>query len=82
MSRAHLIEELESIGLTEAEIAEVEIWMAGDSCMPPDPTWYKLYDHYSHEMPYGTMKGRTGDPSEWVFNRLDAVEAHRFGVGS
>ena len=32
-----------------------------------------LFDYYSNtgEMPYGTMKARTGDPFEWVTNRLD-----------
>lgn len=32
-----------------------------------------LFDYYANtgEMPYGTMKGRTGDPYEWVTQRLD-----------
>ena len=32
-----------------------------------------LFDYYasSGEMPYGTMKARTGDPYEWITQRLD-----------
>jgi hypothetical protein len=32
-----------------------------------------LYDYYSDagEIPYGVAKGRTGDPFEWVTQRLD-----------
>ncbi len=32
-----------------------------------------LFDYYasSGEMPYGTMKARTGDPFEWISQRLD-----------
>lgn len=31
-----------------------------------------LYEHYLNngEMPYGTAKARTGDPYEWVSERL------------
>jgi hypothetical protein len=31
-----------------------------------------LYDYYSDngEMPYGTMKARTGDPYNWISDRL------------
>jgi len=31
----------------------------------------KLFEHYIWEMPYGTAKGRTGDPCQWLFNKLD-----------
>jgi hypothetical protein len=36
--------------------------------------YHALYDYYSDqgEMPYGTAKGRDGDPYEWVSLRLDA----------
>lgn len=32
-----------------------------------------LFDYYANagEMPYGTMKARTGDPYEWISRRLD-----------
>jgi hypothetical protein len=38
-----------------------------------DDLYDALYDYYANagEMPYGTMKARTGDPYEWVTQRLD-----------
>lgn len=35
--------------------------------------YHALYDYYSDagEIPYGVAKGRTGDPFEWVTDRLD-----------
>jgi hypothetical protein len=29
-----------------------------------------LYERYMHEMPYGTAKCRTGDPYEWITDRI------------
>jgi len=29
-----------------------------------------LYEHWLHEMPYGTAKARDGDPGEWIAERL------------
>lgn len=36
------------------------------------PLFEDLYAFYSStgDMPYGTMKARTGDPSEWIFQRV------------
>ena len=33
----------------------------------------KLYNHYidSGEMPYGTAKGRDGDPDYWILDQLE-----------
>jgi hypothetical protein len=31
---------------------------------------YVLFDRYSEDMPYGTMKGRTGDPYEFICDRF------------
>jgi hypothetical protein len=36
-----------------------------------DDLYGALYDYYFDEMPYGTKKARTGDPYEWISNRLD-----------
>lgn len=35
-------------------------------------TYDKLYQHYCNngEMPYGTAKARTGDPDQWIYDRL------------
>jgi hypothetical protein len=30
-----------------------------------------LFDYYSDEMPYGTMKARDGDPMDWILTKLD-----------
>jgi len=30
----------------------------------------KLFDYFMSEMPYGTAKARTGDPDQWIVNRL------------
>ena len=37
-----------------------------------DDLYHALYDYYSDngEMPYGTMKARTGDPYNWISDRL------------
>jgi len=37
-----------------------------------DDLYHALYDYYSDngEMPYGTMKARTGDPYNWIGDRL------------
>lgn len=29
-----------------------------------------LYDYYFDEMPYGTQKARTGDPLNWISDRV------------
>jgi hypothetical protein len=45
-----------------------------------DDLYYALYDYYFEEMPYGVAKGRSGDPKEWISDRLDQdlndMEAH------
>ena len=35
-----------------------------------DDLYDALYDYYFDDMPYGTKKARTGDPYEWVSQRL------------
>jgi hypothetical protein len=35
-----------------------------------DDLYEALYDYYFDDMPYGTKKARTGDPYEWVSQRL------------
>ena len=50
---------------------EVKNFIAGQELS--DDLYHALYDYYSDhgEMPYGTMKGRDGDPYEWVHMRFD-----------
>jgi hypothetical protein len=35
-----------------------------------DMQYEKLYDIYEEEMPYGTMKARTGDPFLFIYKKL------------
>ena len=30
-----------------------------------------LYEHFQEQMPYGTQKARTGDPDEYIYNKLE-----------
>ena len=40
----------------------------------------KLMDHFSDEMPYGTQKGRDGDPYEFIFQELDNMGLIKEGL--
>ena len=35
--------------------------------------YFKLFDHFAEDMPYGVMKARDGDPIEYINNELDAL---------
>ena len=41
-----------------------------DDIMHHHNLYAKLYKHFVGDMPYGTAKGRSGDPAEWIYNRL------------
>ena len=30
----------------------------------------ELFEYFQEDMPYGTQKARTGDPDEWILDRL------------
>ena len=30
-----------------------------------------LYEHFQEDMPYGTQKARTGDPDEFIYDKLE-----------
>ena len=34
----------------------------------------ELYSYFQADMPYGTQKARTGDPDEWIANRLEELK--------
>jgi hypothetical protein len=36
-----------------------------------DEQYEKLFEIYVQEMPYGTAKARTGDPTEWIQKRIE-----------
>lgn len=45
---------------------------AGHEDLDNHPGLYeKLYSYLVSEMPYGTAKGREGDPHEWITDHLD-----------
>ena len=50
---------------------DVKAFRKGDDLS--DDLYNALFDYYSDsgEMPYGTAKARTGDPYEWITQRLD-----------
>jgi len=33
----------------------------------------RLYNYFLNDMPYGVAKARTGDPDEWIFNKLQQI---------
>lgn len=37
-----------------------------------NPLRHRLFNHYEHEMPYGIAKARTGDPYDWISDKLSS----------
>ena len=49
-----------------------KLQMSGDLMDVYDTDLYlDLFDYYSEDMPYGTMKGRDGDPVQYISDELD-----------
>jgi hypothetical protein len=45
------------------------------------PAFEKLYEYFVAvvcEMPYGTAKARTGDPCEWILDKLELLSETEF----
>ncbi len=58
--------------LTPKEKTEINDFLAskiGWDEMSED-TQMKLHKRYESQMPYGTVKARTGDPDQWIFNHI------------
>lgn len=36
-------------------------------------TWEMIYNHFQDEMPYGTQKARTGDPYQWIADKMSRM---------
>ena len=34
---------------------------------------FDLFGHFQEEMPYGTQKARTGDPDEYIYDKLESL---------
>ncbi len=57
--------------LSRDEVQELVGVLAGkDDMMQHHKLYAKLYNHFASDMPYGTAKGRSGDPAEWILDRL------------
>jgi hypothetical protein len=57
--------------LSPKENQQLKAWLDGNLELPNDLEM-KLYDYYADEMPYGTMKARTGDPQHWLRSKLSS----------
>ena len=38
----------------------------------------QLFEYYQEDMPYGVQKARTGDPYEWIFDKLETLLNHGY----
>jgi hypothetical protein len=38
-----------------------------------DDLYSIMFDHFCSDMPYGTAKARTGDPYQWICERLEEM---------
>ena len=60
-----------SVDLTPEE--EAKIAAGPDAYEADEKLMAKLMNHFSDGMPYGTQKGRDGDPYEFIFQELDLM---------
>lgn len=67
--------------LTHDEFKAVLMWLHGHT-IPSRDVFEKLLALYSHEMPYGVLKARDGDPDEWIFNNVERIlmRKNRYGL--
>ena len=63
--------------LTPEELALVQ---DPDADLYGTSAFEKLFDYFSDEMPYGTQKARTGDPDQWIFDKLDSLGFYDDGI--
>ena len=61
--------------LTSSDIWKIESILAGKGELEDHMNLYeKLFKYFSvEEMPYGTQKARTGDPYNWIYDKLDSL---------
>lgn len=63
----------EAAGLTPEEITAMPRYLAGIDDFYGTTAYEKLYNYFAfeaYEMPYGVAKARTGDPDEWILDRV------------
>jgi hypothetical protein len=59
---------------TEDEIEKCKEIASGErDILDDERLWEKLYVNFQLEMPYGVQKARTGDPMDWIVERLETV---------
>ena len=68
-------EEETSIGgldsvLTPEQMEVVKMWIAEPAEDLPEDIYNALTDYYADEMPYGTAKASTGDPIDWLRQKV------------
>lgn len=68
--------------LTSEDLVEIMDLRAGrrDGMDISAPLFDKLFDIFTQngEMPYGTAKARTGDPYEWIADKIARMSEHEF----
>ena len=60
----------EEANMTAEERLDLFCLVDGTNSEEPWTVYEKLYEIYWQDMPYGTAKGRTGDPYEWISEKL------------
>ncbi len=55
-----------------------EVVSKGTSIYNFQSLYKKAYEHFASDMPYGTAKGRTGDPADWLQDILSGGEPTTF----
>ena len=58
-------EEVKKI-LIKHDVLHLDIDQLDDPILMQD-----LFNHFVEEMPYGTQKARTGDPDEYIYDKLE-----------
>ena len=63
----------------EIDLMESYIEEDNDGCFIETRAFEKLFNYFceSGEMPYGVAKARTGDPDDWILNRLRGTNQER-----
>lgn len=63
------------IELTDAERREVRALAADEDFEMSEDLYGKLYSYFNDngEMPYGVAKARTGDPHQWIYDKMPEV---------
>ena len=64
----------EAAGLSADEIQDMPEYISGEKEFYGTPAFDKLFEHFAFEtaeMPYGTAKATTGDPDQWILERVE-----------